>query len=175
MKYRDILKAIYGEDLSLIPHRLLSLDPGETTGFSLFEQGFLVKHGEIRTVKYRGDVIQDKNKYIDWPVLADLFVECQPTCVVCENYRIYAHKLDRHSYSQVETLRVIGGIDMLCNLNWNGDGITPIYYTMAAQAKGFVDDNKLKEWGFWIDGERHSRDSIRHGLYHIIVTNRPSK
>jgi hypothetical protein len=43
---------------------------------------------------------------------------------------------------------------------------------MASQAKAFVTDQKLKEWGFWKEGMRHSRDAIRHGLYFLLFYKR---
>jgi hypothetical protein len=192
MKYQEVLRKVYAGDFSTVPERLLCLDPGETTGYALFEKGCLKAYGQIETVVLNGtkDAKQGE-KVIDWYVLEELFCNYEPTYVVCENYRIYAHKLERHSFSQVETLRLIGGIDMLCHNGWIGRKICnkeceevsyefvkyyqpiPIAYQMAVQAKGFVTDERLKEWDFWKPGMRHSRDAIRHGLYFLIITNRP--
>lgn len=128
--------------------------------------------GQIATVVTNG-----KQKQIDWRALVKLFIQVKPTCVVCEDYKIYAHKLERHTFSSVETLRLIGGIDILCKLNilqcLNGIFIDtiPIAYQMAFQGKGFATDARLKEWGFWKEGMKHSRDAIRHGIYYLLVTN----
>ena len=128
--------------------------------------------GQIATVVTNG-----KQKQIDWRALVKLFIQVKPTCVVCEDYKIYAHKLERHTFSSVETLRLIGGIDMLCKLNilqcLNGIFVDtiPIAYQMAFQGKGFATDARLKEWGFWKEGMKHSRDAIRHGIYYLLVTN----
>lgn len=196
MKYQELIRKVYSGDFSTIPERMLVLDPGETTGWALFEKGYLKSYGQEETVvlsKEKGAKQGDKT--IDWCALESLFVMEEPTLVVCENYRIYAHKLERHSYSQVETLRLIGGIDMMCHNGWMqrevpGDGWddklwigdpcefqkyyqpVPIAYQMAVQAKGFVTDEKLKEWGFWLEGMRHSRDAIRHGIYYLVIINR---
>lgn len=199
-KFRTILRQVYRGDFSTIPDRLLCLDPGETTGWCLFEKGELIKYNQEDTVILSTDGKQG-TKIIDWRCLEDLFFFTAPTKVVCENYRIYAHKLERHSFSQVETLRLIGGIDQLCHTGWfdkhypddygiDGDPTNlegdpnevrafnyhqpiSIDYQMAVQAKGFVTDERLKEWGFWLPGMRHSRDAIRHGIYWLLVTNRP--
>ena len=141
-----------------VPDRLLVLDPGNTTGYALFKEHTLSAYGEVETIK--DDILR-------WDNLFELFDLTKPTYVVCENYRIYQQKLARHSFSPVHTLRLIGGID-LCS--WN-DRI-PIHYQMASQAKAFVTDDKLKEWGFWKEGMRHSRDAIRHGLYFLLFHNR---
>ena len=164
-----------------VPERLLCLDPGETTGWALFEKSKLSNWGQIKTV------IDDK---ILWDNLEDLFIIQEPTAIICEDYRIYQHKLARHSFSPVLTLRLIGGIDALCLLGWyaylgphyideyggNRDyyerHTCPIYYQMAMQAKGFITDEKLQQWGFWQEGMRHSRDAIRHGCYFLLFHDR---
>jgi hypothetical protein len=33
----------------------------------------------------------------------------------------------------------------------------------------------LKKWDFWKPGMRHSRDAIRHGIYWLLITNRPKE
>ena len=158
-----------------MPKRILCLDPGNTTGWALFEEHKLVRWGQAPTVK---------DDDIQWPEINFLFTEHKPDFVVCEDYRIYQHKLARHSFSPVLTLRIIGGIDLLCNLGWyvfNGideydhsfDEYTcPIHYQMATTAKTFVTDERLKQWGFWQEGMRHSRDAIRHGCYFLLFYNK---
>jgi len=159
-----------------IPNRMLCLDPGETTGWALFEDHQLVRWGQIPTV------VDGK---IKWHELDLLFIDTMPDYVVCEDYRVYDHKLDRHSYSQVPTLRLIGGIDLMCNLGWytveEAEDVDnsyyeqhtcPIHYQMAVTAKSFCTDEKLKQWGFWQEGMRHSRDAIRHGCYFLLFFNK---
>jgi len=199
MNYQEILRKVYNGDFSTIPERLLVLDPGETTGWCIFEKGYFKGCGQIETVSLSTDTHAKKGKkIINWQNLEELFCDQQPSFVVCENYRIYAHKLERHSFSEVETLRLIGGIDMMCANGWMereipGDGWddklwegdpcelgkyyqpVPIVYQMAVQAKGFVTDERLKEWDFWQTGMRHSRDAIRHAVYFLLVANRPKE
>jgi len=141
-----------------LPERLLCLDPGETTGWCVFEHTSLVRWGQERTVSL---------EEIQWSTIRSLITDVRPTHIICEDYRIYAHKLARHTFSPVMTLRVIGGIECLAYFN----GI-PIYYQMASTAKGFVNDDKLKAWGFYQAGMRHSRDAIRHGCYFLLFYNR---
>jgi hypothetical protein len=171
MKYKEVLDNIYKGDPSRIPSRLLCIDPGETTGWAFFQDGILGQWGQIETVTM--------NKQPKWDTLEELFMETEPTHIVCEDYRVYAHKLERHSNSQVVTLRLIGGIDLMCYENRpQEDEITwrplPLCYQMATQAKGFVTDDRLKGWDMWQSSMKHARDAIRHGLYYLIITNRPS-
>lgn len=196
--FDQVLRSVYKGHEDKLPQALLCLDPGETTGWAVFERGELTKLGQAPTVSIKTVGNSKKgSKSVDWPVVNDLFIMTTPTHVVCEDYRIYAHKLERHTFSSVETLRLIGGIDMICHVGFSwvekaglagGQGVSipksdlklmefyepiPISYQMAVQAKGFVTDEKLKQWGFWKDGMRHSRDAIRHGIYYLLVTNRP--
>lgn len=197
MTYQEVLRKVYNGDFSTVPDRLLCLDPGETTGYAIFEKGYLKWYGQVDTIildKTPG--VKQGEKVIDWAELNEVFCDNPPTYVVCENYRIYAHKLERHSFSDVQTLRLIGGIDQLCHLGWHGyAGLdreathdyeppeqvstfgyhqpVPIFYQMAVQAKGFATDDRLKDWGFWKEGMKHSRDAIRHGIYFLLISNRP--
>jgi hypothetical protein len=137
-----------------VPNRMLCLDPGETSGWAYFRGTELVSSGQIRTVN---------DGKIDWDALTELLDNHLIARLVCEDYRIYEHKLTRHTFSPVLTLRLIGGIEYYANINE-----LPITYQMAAQAKGFVTDAKLKTWGLYQEGMRHSRDAIRHGIYYLL-------
>lgn len=143
---------------SKVPDSILCLDPGETTGYAIFQQQSLVRQGQIRTVT------DDK---IVWDEIYALIAGDHFDQIVCEDYRIYEHKLSRHAFSPVLTLRLIGGIDLMSKIN----GID-IHYQMATQAKGFCTDERLKEWGFWQDGMKHARDAIRHGCYFMLFYKR---
>lgn len=160
MTYEEVIQFIYKGDLSKIPNILLCLDPGETTGFAVFNREKLVRFGELSgTIKHND---------INSALLANFIHEIQPTHIVCEDYRIYSHKLKRHAYSRVMTIRLIGAIEFICQME-----NIPLTFQMAAQAKGFVTDERLRNWGFWYRGVKHARDAIRHGLYFIIVNNQP--
>lgn len=169
MKYVEVINKIYGENLTGVPPLLLCIDPGETTGYAVFEKAKLASYGQIETITSDGEP--------RWTYLHKLFRDIKPSHVVCEDYRVYGHKLERHANSKVVTLRLIGGLDFMC---WNDERSpnetllsVPIHYQMAAQAKGFVTDQRLKDWGFWKEGMKHSRDAIRHGIYFLVITNKP--
>lgn len=136
-------------------HRLLCLDPGETTGWALFVNGELTESGQAKTLEG------------GWREIHDLFEYICPTFVVYENYRVYGHKLERHANSEVYTLRLVGVIEYLCEvvygISWHNQ--------MAAQAKGFATDEKLKKWNMYQTGKKHARDAIRHGIYYLLFTH----
>lgn len=151
-----------------VPGWVLSLDPGETTGWALFHQGQLYDSGQISTVK---------QKHCYWPELIDLLrnhvnrgQRGESIHVVYEDYRVYNHKLERHSYSTVPTLRIIGGIEMYCYMNGMAYSSN-----MAVTVKPFVTDDKLKVWNMYQKGKKHARDAIRHGVYYILINCRGDK
>lgn len=147
--------------------RILSLDPGETTGYCVFQaqeaEAELVDSGQIKA----------------WPLaqgydnlrllIAKTFLE-GPTdsrLIVFESYNVYEHKLEQHTHSNVPTLQLIGLIQTLCFQ-------TDIpYITQTAQVgKGFVTDTKLKAWGFYHTGKKHARDATRHACYFLLFGNK---
>lgn len=149
MTFEELLAKRRGEGF-VPPKRLLCLDPGHTTGWCLFEDGKLTASGQADTIS-------------SWYEIDKLFEDVKPTMVIYENYRVYAHKLERHSNSEVFTLRLIGVIEYICWLDR-----TPYFNQMAHQAKGFVTDEKLKKWDYYQKGAKHARDAIRHGCYFLL-------
>lgn len=153
LPYNELLQRIRGD--KKIPERLLCLDPGKTTGWCLFEQGKLTRWGQV-------DNCYDDNN-IDATGLLTLFQEVNPDFIVYEDYRVYSNKLDRHAFSPVMTVRLLGAIETYSQMN----GIKT-HKQMATTAKTFCTDEKLEQWGFWQPGMRHARDAIRHGCYFLL-------
>ena len=137
---------------------ILALDPGNTTGFCIFD----ITDGVPRLKDY-GQITTVKDDIIQWDSLTKFFDEHFFNIMVCENYRIYQQKLERHSFSPVLTLRLIGGIEYYASIHE-----VPIHYQMASQAKAFVTDEKLRHWEFYQEGMKHCRDAIRHAIYFML-------
>ena len=159
MTFKELLVRSRGSE-NQAPHRLLCLDPGHDTGWALFVDGELTEWGQEHTVVDRHG---HNEGTVDWRAMEHIFNITTPTTVVFENYRVYSSKSDRHINSEVLTVRIIGGIDYLC---WKYN--TPVYNQMAFQHKGFCTDKKLKMWGYWQEGMRHSRDAIRIGCFWLL-------
>lgn len=161
----ELITVRYNSAELAVPHKVLALDPGNCTGYAIFTDGECSEAGQIETIQEH----QNNNGVsclIDWDAVFVLLEQDDWDYVVMENYRIYSHKLDRHTFSEVPTLRLIGGIDAWCDQRR-----TPLFYTMATNAKGFVTDAKLKAWGLnKTHALRHSADAIRHAIYFLLVT-----
>ena len=161
MRYDVLLNSVIKKGVN-IPTILLALDPGEVTGCCVFKDGKPVEFRQLPTVN-------KKTRDYEWSIIEEFIDEIKPDAVIIENYRIYAHKLEQHSSSDVPTLQLIGAIKyMLYKRN------IPYKLQMAQQAKGFVTDAKLKEWGMWDIGHKHARDACRHCVYYL-VSQKPKK
>ena len=136
-----------------IPHILLALDPGLTMGYSIFKDGELFRHG----------IINWEIPVHSYNYLLAVITNYSPNVVVCEDYRLYANRVNAQLGSQIPTIKIIGAIEMLC-----GQNKIPLFKMMASQAKGFCTDLKLKEWGYYKKVNRHSRDSIRCGCHWLL-------
>lgn len=140
------------------PERLLAIDPGQTIGWAIFEEGKLVDSGQIPCK--------------DNPALGalQLLDMAQPTEIICEDYKIYAHKADVHIGDGLFTPQLIGMIKLLCAQR----GI-PIKCQMAATAKAFCTPEKLKTWGLYRKGARHADDAIKHGCHYLLFNGKGKK
>lgn len=137
---------------------VLALDPGETTGWAVFERNdgdkiALVACGQASTWPMENCVAE----------LTKLLDTYTPNIVVHELYAVYEWKAQDHSWSQVPTLRIIGCLETLC---------VQKKYSIVSQtaqvAKNFCTDEKLKTWGVYQVGLKHARDAIRHGIYFLL-------
>lgn len=153
LNFNDLFARLRGD--KKVPHRLICFDPGKTTGWCTFVDGHLDKVGHIE------HCYDDNN--IDATAILKVLQEEQPDFILYEDYKVYAHKLTRHTFNPVFTLRLIGTIETYSQMN-----NIPTHKQMAVTAKNFVTDEKLKNWGFWETGMRHARDAIRHGCYFLL-------
>lgn len=137
---------------------LLTLDPGQTTGFAFWESTptsiNLINTGQVCTWGMPSAVAN----------LASLFDAPRANLIVYEVYNIYSWKTDSHAWSAVPTLRVIGCIETLAIQR-----SIPIHTQTAQVAKSFATDEKLKGWNLYPTGIVHARDAIRHGVHFLTV------
>lgn len=136
----------------MLERTLIGIDPGETTGLSWRdprEDGFRVHMTQINT-QDRSIGIKSLFERIDQiPLILPLFI--------CEDYRVYAAKTEQHAWAGLHTAKLIGRIEQVADQK----GI-PCVYPMAAEAKSWADDDKLKLWDIYEPGMKHGRDAERH-------------
>lgn len=145
-------------DWSLVG-RVLCLDPGETTGWAIFNEGLLAECGQWDTGRDPASLSDAIHAVNAAHALSHL---------VYETYRIRGNKAQEHVGSEVVTIQHIGAIKVAAS--WLG--IEPAGQS-AGMAKGFATDTKLRRWGLYQSNLRHANDSIRHGCYwHLFVAGR---
>ena len=134
--------------------RVLALDPGETTGWALFAEGLLVECGQWDTMNpadLADDVAEVYNRYGGLDHL------------VYEEYRIRGNKAQEHIGSEVLTIQHIGAVKVVA-----AELDVRLTKQTAGMAKGFATDPKLRRWGLWQTGLRHSNDAVRHQVYYHL-------
>lgn len=126
---------------------LLSLDPGETTGYCILDgKGKAIELGTLHL----------------WQNL-DRILGRGVTDVCIEEFRLYPWASKAQSFAKIPTIEVIGVARYLCQVS----GIPFAEY--PAYNKKFFSDSRLKSLGFDIS-ILHIRDALRHGLYHLQFT-----
>jgi len=139
--------------------RLLSIDPGETSGLAVFEviDGRPVLIGTWEATRDPIDVFVR--------AFFGILQTVKPTIVVLEDYRIYASKAALHIGQHLKTAELIGSIEALCAM------VVPPLKTarLPASKKGRWPDARLKEKFPEILELRspHIRDAAVLGLAYI--------
>ena len=127
--------------------RILSFDPGGTTGWALIEydenQSTLLDYGQI-TGGYKGF----KEFYLNSRGIADI--------IVCESFSLRLG----HQSVNLEPCYVIGVLYALAD--------RPVIFYPPSY-KVFCDNDALKRLGFYIKGKQHARDAIRHAVAFLRV------
>ncbi len=152
MNFQELAQATNRE---LYQGCILCLDPGETTGYAVFDAGDLVAAGEFKSkpvelgFKETGNMI---DKYLPW-------------VIVVEEYRVYGWKTKQHAWAELHTPQLIGAIKGMASMH-----DVPVYMQGAGLVKPFFTNDKLKEYGFYQKGSTHARDAVRHGCYFLIFS-----
>lgn len=160
--------------------RLLCLDPGETLGWStiicppIASQAVVSSlDGSAPEVRFSRSFRAGQFSCVPYEKGIDnigaLITQEQPDRIVCEDYKVYSWKAASHSWNELYTPKLIGTIQTLGHLL-----NLPLKFQMAQLAKGFVTDNKLREWNMYgaTKGMKHARDSLRHGLYYLLFEHK---
>lgn len=167
----------------------MAIDPGETTGLAwgLFDldagdevadvliAGSGLGSGQVRGKGRRGERWAAANIVEMWREHISVSGDVQ--AVVCiEDFLLRPGKAtaDRAMLSPVRLTGLVEGILLgevggpgvgYGRRRWEADVIErgpEIVYQQPSAAKRFGNDDRLRRWGLWTVGERHSRDAWRH-------------
>lgn len=147
--------------------RLLSLDPGGTTGWVIWEGK---EEGVFSRGGYRaGHMAEDKH---DHHLELKDFIEFEHSLdlqIVCESFE-YRQRQDLTTVSLVSKEYI--GVLKLIEQERKGT-LLPVVYQTAAKGKGFFGkkqggDEKIRKLGLWLPGQKHAMDAMRHLLYYRV-------
>lgn len=139
---------------------ILCFDPGDTTGMAVFRKLDVVDVDELST-KTLEEAVDRFSILIEYH---------DPSYIVIENYRVYGWKRNEHVLTELHTPKLVG---ILQAMSYSKD--IPYKLQMAREAKNFCNDQRLTEWGFYAEGQRHGRDAIRHGAHFLLFNLRHCK
>lgn len=136
--------------------RVLSFDPGHTTGWAVFDKGttntshILVARGTIK----------------DWHGVEDLITQYTPDVITYEIFRLYSWKASVKSWDTFLEVEVIGVIRYLAETyKIFIHGQTP------ADGKHFYDTAKLQKLGLY-DSVTHVNDATGHALFFLTFNTK---
>lgn len=150
--------------------RWLSVDPGEDTGWALWEDQKLLDAGTEKLWAF-GDslfiaMFRPEEAELLGDELATKFEGVEK--VVAEDWRLYPWELKKGtlSWDQCRTARLLGSITQTCRmasleLVLQGAKIKKSSESAGAKALFMAP----------LDENRHANDAIRHGVYYIAIQN----
>ena len=131
---------------------VVGLDPGNTTGWSFWQNGELVEWGEVK--------LHHTASIVDL-----LYSFGRIDQLVVEEYRIYPNRAKQHIGHDLFTPRIIGATEAYAYIN----GI-PLQFQPASLGKSHFTDQRLKALKLYRKGQRHANDAIRHVAHWFIFT-----
>ena len=139
---------------------ILAIDPGKTTGMTLFSH----ESGSEPVLEWSGELLQEEVAEAVRAILWD--PEIRPNIdVVCERFIINAQTV-RNSQAPY-SLEVIGIVKQC--LQDNGRPMDDIFFQAPADAMSMFTNEKLKKLGYWHrGGAGHALDAIRHALLKLV-------
>lgn len=154
------------------PFRLLSFDPGGTTGFATarWEGGFNIPP-DLSYLNIETQQIGPKDHHAAlYTMLLNYFNEYVltgiPLEITCESFEFRQHMNKDSAKTKVELIskEYIGVIKLFCETYH-----VPLLFNNASTAKTFISDDKIKKLNLWQPGQAHANDALRHLLRYLVV------
>jgi hypothetical protein len=138
---------------------VFAVDPGAHTGIF-----YVDSHGQECSVllDYTNHLTPHEHLYM-WLMQ---MVDPQKDTVICESFEFRKEDAQNREYIDYSTGELVGAVALFCQLTG-----TKYVRQMAAQGKGFWNNDKLHRAGLFIRGKdaKHIRDATRHWLvYHTF-------
>lgn len=147
----------------------LCVDPGEDTGYSIWEEGELIDAGTAKLWEFGEAVFSAVFTDPTELVLMDQTLALSLVGIkgiVCEDFRIYPWEAKKGTlnWDQVRTARLIGALTLISKMGglwWVLQGAKIKERAEAAGAQHYFLSPRHEN--------RHANDSIMHGIYYLAV------
>ena len=133
--------------------RWISIDPGETTGWSYWSHNKRMDAGQSTFEEFCEE-------------LEESIEQDGITLIVYEDYKLRASSAKAMIGNGFPAVQVIGVVKWLANKY----DVELVVQTPAQ--KEFFTDERLKLLGLYDRGQQHARDSVRHALYYQFFTGK---
>jgi hypothetical protein len=146
----------------------ITVDPGETTGFTVWLRDKLVFTGQLPM----WDFIDLMHDWVTTGIPDQLLTgEVQPMgcgAIICEDWALYPWKLSNHQmdWDKCRTARAIGALTLLARVHGQTFELQPAAIKEAAQAAGAEELYVAP-----IHENRHANDAIQHGVYYLAMND----
>lgn len=147
----------------------LCVDPGETTGYSVWQGKKLVWADQLPMWSFVDSVYLwtstgDWSGLGEFELAGDTDAERALRAIVCEQWQLYPWELQNLAWDECRTARAIGALTLICRqfgkqLVFQGADIKK-----GAQAAG-AEALYLEP----VHENRHANDSIQHGVFYLAV------
>ena len=140
-------------------------DPGGTSGWARFEPGSdYVTCGQIGPQEHHDELFLHLDTFRHWAEKDKFKLR-----LVYESFQFRQFTGFDKTKVELWSVEYIGVIKLFCSIH----RLQPVAQT-ASIAKGFISDEKLKRLGWYkiTAGLPHARDSLRHLLYDMYVTQK---
>lgn len=156
---RDEAEELWGDEADPDQYVVLALDPGGTTGWSVFGVHPDALSGDpaigvVNNVEFwcAGQFEGDENSQAD--EIVELIEHWPSARLVIEDFILRKQSQARELLSPVRITSV---------LEW---AVRPRYFIkqQPSLAMTTITDDRQKAMGFWVPGQQHARDAIKHNL-----------
>lgn len=136
---------------------ILSFDPGQTTGFALYDT-------DTKEFALEGIIENGATPHLNF--IWNFIEEINPQQVVVESFHLYGGKASAKIGSSFPEIEVIGCIRTWVQVQRQLSGSEEPTLTLqtASQGKSIWTNERLKQFGYYTKN-RHSRDAVRHALH----------
>lgn len=135
---------------------VIALDPGLTTGVA-----FKAPDREPVALQIAGRL--EVYSWVNESIRAEVEYQGRPRpIIVVERFTINSNTAQKSQ--QLDPLYIIGTVEYLALLNG-----CPFRLQSPSQAKSFATDAKLKAAGWWVPGQDHARDALRHLMVFLCL------